>query len=46
MRFRLEKCIKATLRRGKIIKKINVILDKETEMIELDQPEAYKIADS
>ncbi len=42
IKFGLEKCAKATLKRGKLIKNTNTILDKETEIRELEQTQTYK----
>lgn len=41
-RFRLEKSAKSTLKREKLIKNINIILDKETEIWKLDQSQTEK----
>ena len=42
MQFGLEKCAKASFKRGKLVKTSNIIIDNKTVIKELEQEKSYK----
>ena len=42
MGFELEKCVKASFKKGKLASTGNIVIDDNTEIQELGQEEAYK----
>ena len=42
MGFELEKCVKASFKKGKLASTGNIVIDDDTEIQELDQEEVYK----
>ena len=41
----LEKCAKATIKKGKLVKSVHILLDAENFIKELDQKGTYKYLD-